>query len=177
MIWFFVAALCAQEPFVAQKQNDMQRAENYLNPFKTELMQTMKQAVEKKGAAAAVDTCHLQAPAILNKNLDLLKKDHVEMGRTSDKLRNTQNVPRPWVVKYLAEFIKGSRKDALVVEIDDKRVGYLAPIGIQPLCLNCHGQKIDQKVQQVITENYPKDQATNYKIGDFRGLFWVEMNR
>ena len=107
----------------------------------------------------------------------VLKKNQIEIGRTSDKLRNHENAPRPWVVKYLSEFKEGQRKGPVVVEINENRIGYLAPIGIQPLCLKCHGEKIDRKVQKIIAENYPKDQAINYKISDFRGLFWVEMNR
>lgn len=176
MFWFLFAAFFAQGTSFAQSSYS-EKAENYLSPFKKELMQTMKQTLEQKGAVAAVETCRLKAPEILVKNLAQLKKDEIEIGRTSDKLRNPKNYPRAWVEKYLTEFKDGKRKEALIVEINDKRIGHLSPIVIQPLCLNCHGQNIDQKVQKVITENYPKDQATNYKIGDFRGLFWVEMNR
>ncbi|PIP94138.1 MAG: hypothetical protein COW00_07990 [Bdellovibrio sp. CG12_big_fil_rev_8_21_14_0_65_39_13] len=177
MIWFLVSVLFAQGPTLTEEQAYSKKAESYLNPFKKELMMVLKKTVETKGTIAAVNTCHLQAPKILEKHLEHLKKNQIEIGRTSDKLRNHENAPRPWVVKYLSEFKEGQRKGPVVVEINENRIGYLAPIGIQPLCLKCHGEKIDRKVQKIIAENYPKDQAINYKIGDFRGLFWVEMNR
>lgn len=152
-----------------------ERAAQYLMPFKKELMSTLQTTMKEKGAVAAVQVCNEKAPAILKSKLEQLRQEGVEFGRTTHKLRNQHNAPRPWVDSYLEKFKKGELTSAQVVKISDNRVGYLEPIMTQPACLNCHGEKIAPEVESIISQKYPKDQARGFKVGDFRGLFWLEM--
>jgi hypothetical protein len=69
------------------------------------------------------------------------------------------------------------RREPGVVLIDDKTVGYVEPIFIQPLCVTCHGAELTPDLQAKLGELYPDDQATGYAAGDFRGVFWVELSR
>ena len=53
-------------------------------------------------------------------------------------------------------------------------MGYVEPIVMQPMCLTCHGESLAPEIAARISEVYPDDQATGFKVGDFRGVFWVE---
>jgi hypothetical protein len=69
------------------------------------------------------------------------------------------------------------RREPGVVLIDDKTVGYVEPIFVQPLCVTCHGGELESDLKAKLTELYPADQATGYAAGDFRGVFWAELPR
>ncbi|GAB4014524.1 MAG: hypothetical protein Fur0010_12760 [Bdellovibrio sp.] len=176
IILMMISQLLAFELTSEASKNYEERAKNYLAPFKKELMSTLQTTMKEKGAVAAVQVCNEKAPSILQSKLNQLKKDGVEFGRTTHKLRNSDNAPRPWVQSYLEKFISGELKSAFVVKISEKRIGYLEPIMIQPACLNCHGEKIAPEVESILSQKYPNDQARGFKVGDFRGLFWLEMN-
>jgi hypothetical protein len=61
-----------------------------------------------------------------------------------------------------------------VVQLKDGGVGYVEPIFVKRMCLACHGSAISPGVVSLIEDYYPRDQARDFKEGDFRGLFWVE---
>ncbi len=142
-----------------------------LKPLKKDLMKSLSGKLKKDGPVAALKFCHLKAMPITKKHQNFKGT----LGRTSHKLRNPKNAPKDWVKPYLAEFVSGKRKDSLTIKLEDGKHGYLEPIRInQPACLKCHGENISPKVQETLSQLYPKDQATGFKMGDFRGLFWVE---
>ena len=58
--------------------------------------------------------------------------------------------------------------------LQDDRLGYIEAIAIQPLCLACHGNVLAPDVAAHIKEEYPKDEAIGFGVGDLRGVFWVE---
>jgi len=142
-----------------------------LMPFKKELMGTLMGTMKKSGPVAAVEVCHLQAIPITKKHGAAV----IGMGRTSHKLRNPKNAPRAWVRPYLEQFKLGKKKKALTLRLRDGHTGYLEPIYIQAKCLVCHGENISKSVAAVLKKNYPYDQAKGFKVGDFRGLFWLEV--
>jgi len=53
---------------------------------------------------------------------------------------------------------------------------FLAPIGVEPICLNCHGPaaSIPPDVRAALSELYPDDRAIGYAVGDLRGALWAE---
>ena len=99
----------------------------------------------------------------------------VEVGRTSHKLRNEENAPREWIKPLLKTYATTpSKSEPEVVQLDHGGVGYVEPIFVKPMCLTCHGSDIAPSVASRIDEQYPEDKARHFKVGDFRGLFWVE---
>ena len=46
---------------------------------------------------------------------------------------------------------------------------YMEPIGTGAICLNYHCERLSSPVQQTLKDQYPLDQATDYKKGDLRG--------
>jgi len=62
-----------------------------------------------------------------------------------------------------------------VAPLSGGRMGYVAPIYVQPMCLACHGSDLAGPVAARIRELYPEDRATGFAMGDFRGMFWAEL--
>ncbi|MFA9471730.1 MAG: DUF3365 domain-containing protein, partial [Deltaproteobacteria bacterium] len=94
------------------------------------------------------------------------------------RLRNPSNAPKPWMQPFLQVYeTDPERREPGVVLIDDKTVGYVEPIFLQPLCVTCHGAELAPDLKAKLGELYPEDQATGYAAGDFRGVFWVELPR
>lgn len=147
-------------------------AQGALQPFKQRLMAALKEGLAK-GPEAAIDACRLEAPRIANE----VASETIRVGRTSHRLRNSGNAPRPWMLPILDEL-----RDAepglpayRTARIDAAWVGYAEPIYMKPLCLTCHGKDLPQPLSDRVHAMYPQDQATGFAAGEFRGIFWVEL--
>ncbi len=152
------------------------KAIDLLKPLKQNLMQTLQSEIKAKGIIGGIEACQIEAPKIAEALQEKTKK--IELGRTSHKLRNSNNAPRDWVKPYLKEFVSsGKIPPVQVVRLSGERYGYLEPIMLtQPLCLQCHGNEIESEVMVRLKALYPNDDAAGFKMGEFRGLFWVEMD-
>lgn len=143
-----------------------------LIPLKKGLMKELKGAMKKSGPMGALKVCNLNAEAITKSK----NSKSYSVGRTSLKYRNSRNSPESWMTNILKEYEKSKSKEGKVVKLQNGKHAYVEPIYIKGLCLTCHGSNISNKLQSQISEMYPSDKATNYKAGDFRGLFWVKFN-
>lgn len=157
----------AGPPELIPRAREAQRA---LAPLKQGLMSTLQSALAE-GPVAAVDACRLAAPGIA----EGAATDVYTVGRTSDRLRNPDNAPEPWMVPLLARYQEtpADPPAGTVVALEGGRIGYVEPIHVKPLCTTCHGTSVDPALLAHIRERYPEDRATGYSVGDFRGLFWV----
>lgn len=141
-----------------------------LEPFKMNMKNALVAGMEK-GPVKAIDVCKIEAPAIA----ESLSVDGVVVGRASHRLRNPANAAPDWVAPILAAYLEeGNERAPELVTLDDNRLGYVEPIGMQPLCLTCHGETLAPDIAASIAEQYPQDQATGFEVGDLRGVFWVE---
>lgn len=141
-----------------------------LAPFKADLKAALVKGMET-GPVGAIDACKSEAPRISAS----LSVDGVLMGRSSHKLRNPDNAGPDWLAPLIDDYASGSADRApQTVSLGRGRMGYAEPIMVQPLCLNCHGESLKPEVATKIAELYPDDQATGFKEGDFRGVWWVE---
>ena len=140
-----------------------------LAPFKQNLKSELMKGMEA-GPVAAISACRVEAPGIST----ALSVDGVLMGRASHKLRNPENAAPAWLAPHLAAYAAGEKSGPMAVEYEEDRFGYVEPISVQPMCLNCHGGALQPDVEARIAELYPDDQATGFSEGDFRGVFWVE---
>jgi hypothetical protein len=157
------------------KPNDprVEQARYRLRALRAGLTDTLSEAL-KKGPEEAVGLCRLEAPQIAASASD----DQVTVGRTSHQVRNPRNKPAEWMKPYLAEF-KDTKPEPGVFRaavLADGSFGYVEPIYVQPMCLTCHGEKLTDSIRATLQKHYPKDRATGYKVGDFRGLFWVKIH-
>ena len=163
--------LMACTPGTAQKQwAESARGAELLAPFKKDLKQALVAGMQK-GPLDAISVCKDQAPAIA----ESLSPEGIQMGRTSHRLRNPDNLAPEWVDTVLQTYLgEEPGRAPRLVTLPNDRLGYVEPIATQPLCLVCHGKSLAPDVAAHIAEAYPEDQATGFAAGDLRGVFWVE---
>ncbi|MBL8226641.1 MAG: DUF3365 domain-containing protein [Chromatiales bacterium] len=146
------------------------RGRDTVAPFKSRLMAAL-QAGLAEGPDRAIDACRVEAPAIATAS----GGPGVTVGRSSHRLRNPANAPRPWVQPLLDGFITTPATAApRAVALSGGGIGYVEPIVLQPMCVTCHGATLAPAVQARIAALYPADQATGFAPADLRGVFWVE---
>lgn len=148
-----------------------QRGKQLLQPFQKTLQTALREGMQE-GPANAIEVCRLEAPAIPGR----VAPEGVAMGRTSHRLRNPDNAPLDWQREMLAYYLDNpDDRQPRQTRLDETRVAHVQPIETQPMCLSCHGSDLDESVQTRLDELYPEDQATGFKTGELRGIFWVTM--
>lgn len=145
--------------------------------LKKNLLGNLQKQIKENGTKKAIEFCQLNVKGI---GQDVSKKfsGAYEFGRTSHKLRNSNNTPQDWIGPYIAKFKDKKQGDpeakSFILTLADGKKAYLEPLWVIPLCLQCHGDNLAKDVQGEISTRYPKDQATGFKVGDFRGFLWVK---
>lgn len=152
---------------------DLERAEAALAPFKERLVEALTSTLQAEGGPDhAIRICREQAPQIAAE----LSVGGVRMGRTSHKVRNPANAPEPWMEPLLAAYLEDpTNTQPRAVRLDDATFGYVEPIYVMSFCLSCHGPSVEPTLVEQIRSLYPSDQATGFRVNDFRGLFWVTL--
>lgn len=145
--------------------------------FGADLKEALERALKEQGPVAAISVCRDQAPRIAAK---LSREQGAIVSRTSLKVRNVRNAPRPWQRAGLELFerklAEGETSDALEhFEFQaDGSARYLRAIVTAPMCTLCHGESLSPQIQSALREHYPEDRATGFKPGDVRGAFSIE---
>jgi hypothetical protein len=136
----------------------------------------LMKVIEKQGVSGAFDYCHVNAQPMTD---SISKGSRTILRRTSFQTRNKNNDPDPWETKILAEYESqkenGEELQPMLVKDNGGGIRYFSPIMVQPLCLNCHGtdEQIGEETLQKLAINYPEDEATQYAIGDLRGMWSI----
>ena len=101
------------------------------------VLRELTDALSRGGPASAIGFCHLDATFLSQR---IGKEEGIAAGRTSDRLRNPTNAPRPWAAPLVTANAGRQAKsvDGFVVDLGD-RVGVLRPIAERPMCAGCHG--------------------------------------
>jgi hypothetical protein len=132
-------------------------------------------ALERGGPEFAVRSCHIDVAGTLQR---LGRQEGIAAGRTSHRLRNPWNAPRPWAAALVEAHAGRMARDldGFVLDLGDK-VGVLRPIAERPMCASCHGplEKLSPAVRATLADRYPADRAFGFKDGELRGWFWVEV--
>jgi hypothetical protein len=143
------------------------------------LSTTLSEKIAEGGIPNAIDYCNLAALPLTD---SIAKANDVMVRRVSSKARNSANLPTAFEEGVLANYQslmdKGMKASASVEEVDGE-VYFVAPIIVQPLCLNCHGtpgEELALSNYELINAKYPEDQAINYKEGDLRGIWSIRFN-
>lgn len=154
------------------------KAQAAIAPFRRELKGALTSALEE-GPGEAIDACRVEAPELAEE----ASSEQVRIGRTSHRLRNPDNAPKPWMEPLLEayaeadEVAEGRHEVVRLDERDDAAWGYVEAIHVRGMCVTCHGEAeaLPKPVREGLAAHYPKDRATGFEAGDFRGLFWVEL--
>lgn len=165
-----VSSIVLADPALEGEVEAIKRAHEASKTVVKNFSNTLQQALGKKGAAKAIADCKIHPTDA---------GEVFTVGRTSHRLRNPKNAPPDWVKPHLEKFAKMKPSDIPkkhLVNRGKNGYGYLEPIFVEPICLNCHGKNVADDTNQAIRAAYPTDQATGFEVGDFRGLLWVEMD-
>jgi hypothetical protein len=146
-----------------------------MNELQQSLLAKLNTTMEVGGPVAAVEVCRTEARTIADA---VASQQGIELGRTSHRLRNPANAPRPWA-RAIVEGSAGAKAAAERIRVVDLggRVGVLRPIGTAELCTRCHGQADDvrRNLGAALAVAYPQDRATGFAPGDLRGWMWAEV--
>ena len=166
-----LAGAPGQSPYPAETA----RAEQAMNQLQTALLGKLRSAMEAGGPAAAVDVCRTEARSIAEA---VALEQGIELGRTSHRVRNPANAPRPWA-RAIVEASAGAKAAAGQIRVVDlgERVGVLRPIGTADLCTRCHGaaDEVRRSIGSTLAAAYPEDRAIGFATGDLRGWMWAEV--
>jgi hypothetical protein len=163
-------AACATSTQVSE--SDMARAAGALEPLKSELRKALMGALEQGGPERAIEVCQLRAPEIAR----LTSTGGAVLGRTSHRLRNPENAPEAWMTVFLEEYLANPEDDEpRAVRLASGDIGYVEPIRMKGICMQCHGDRIKPGVKARLQALYPEDEATGFKKGELRGVFWVKL--
>lgn len=147
-------------------------AKNLANRLKRSLQTNLKQAIKDKGIVGAVEFCHLEVSPMAKKAAGQ-DFENFSFGRTSLRVRNPKNAPQKWHLEYLESYKKTSSKEPIMGKLADGTSFYLEPLYIQAQCLQCHGERLADSVNDKIKNLYPQDKAKGFKLNEFRGIIWV----
>ncbi len=170
---------CAESPtwqdldasqLTARSRQQLATAKTAAKALGQALKARLTKAVEAAGPVAAIDACHLEAPAITREQA---ATQSVRIGRTSHRLRNQDNAAPAWAAAHVAQAVA----KPLLRRSSDGRLGVLLPIPTTALCTTCHGvrQSVIPAVREAVARQYPDDAAFGFAPGQLRGWFWVEV--
>ncbi len=142
----------------------------------------LKKEIEKNGPEQAVSVCKTLAPTMANQ---LSNQHGWRVTRVSLKVRNPLlGTPDAWEQKVLMNFdervAKGEKPEKMefsevVQEPQGPVFRYMKAVGVQPVCLACHGQKeMPEKIKERLSKEYPHDHATGYQVGQIRGAVSIK---
>lgn len=142
----------------------------------------LKNAIEEGGVPYALKYCNLHAYPIID---SLSKMNNAEIRRTTLKVRNQKNSPDGVEEKilniYKIQWENGEQLKPMVKSVGNDKIMFFSPITISnPVCLNCHGQVgelVSSDNDYLIKDIYPGDEATGYKMGDFRGIWSISFTK
>lgn len=143
------------------------------------LLMNVSAKMKEGGAVHAVDFCSEKAVFLTD---SLSNKHHIQ--RVSNKNRNPNNAISSELDKKAWDEIStlmgdSSKEKHLILQEGNEVYYYKAiPLGM-PTCLACHGNpqaEITPEALQIISQKYPNDKATNYKMGELRGLWKIKIN-
>ena len=164
-------AACAASAQVSE--SDMARAAEALEPLKRELRNALIGALKEAGAERAIEVCQLRAPEIAR----LTSTGGAVVGRTSHRARNPENAPEAWMSGFLEEYLANPSDDEpRAVRLASGDIGYVEPIRMKGICMQCHGDRIEPAVKARLQALYPDDEATGFEKGELRGMFWVKLS-
>ncbi len=142
----------------------------------------MKKNMKAGGPMKALDFCSQEAYNLTEKVNKQLQKG-VTIKRISMKYRNPSNKPKADETAVLEALAKLKSANVIlpkkiVQKVSADTYKYYKPLVInKKVCLKCHGDIQNKKLQDEIAKKYPTDKATHYKMGDLRGAIVVTIKK
>lgn len=161
------------EELIRYKGLGIEIAEKATKELGNNLMKQMKEG----GVDKALPFCNAEAISITEK---IAKQNHVEIKRTSHKIRNPKNIASVEDSEILAQFVdlseRGKTVEPTVRKDKDNKIVFYSPIFTKKQCLACHGsptKELLSRTDSIIKSYYPEDKAIGFKEGDLRGMWKI----
>jgi hypothetical protein len=159
----------------AELRPAISRADAVIAAMHDALLWELNSGLEQGGPVLAIKSCHIDATRVSQR---VAREEGLAAGRTSHRLRNPTNAPRPWaspIVKANAGR-RVQQVDGFAVDLGDK-VGVIRPIAQGRQCGSCHGRpdKFSTAIRAELKDRYPVDAAVGFEEGEIRGWYWVEV--
>jgi len=142
----------------------------------------LQAAMKADGPVNALQVCNVEAVPIAE---TISTEEGLIVARTSLKTRNPANIPDDWEIGVLTSFEvrreageKTAQLESWTIATDDaghRTFRYMKAVPTLPMCLKCHGRRLNDDIAAKVAELYPDDQATGFVAGDIRGAFTVKL--
>lgn len=159
------------------------------------ILQKLLQVAQREGWGGAVRYCHTAAETLTTYHTRIAKGDwlrfvaktdtilidstgSLSLQRVALRYRNPKNALRDSLDEAAFAYFDSTRSsESIVWPVSGRGVRYYRPIylAMEP-CLKCHGKKenLDGQALAEIRKRYPGDKATDFQLGDLRGLWRME---
>jgi len=149
----------------------------HIDAFMGSLQPTLKGLLESdKTHVTAMGACSSMAIEMVN---DYNKQiSGTKLRRTALKYRNLKNKPDRADRMVMDEFVEKKSFKPMVIEVGNQYRVY-KPLKVKQSCLLCHGARndISTELVKMIDRTYPKDMATGFQLGEFRGAVVAEIKK
>ncbi len=139
------------------------------------LLSNVSSAMQNGGPVHAIAFCNTRAIPLTD---SLSELEGVKISRISDKNRNPNNVASSDERELINQFKMNKVKDTVLSWDNNVNFVYYSTIKTgMPTCMKCHGSvdtDISSETLKALDSLYPEDNARNYALGDFRGLWKIE---
>jgi len=154
------------------KDQGMMHISSFMETLKPTLMSLIKSDPTFK---TAMGGCSSMAQSMTN-DYNAISPD-TKIRRTALKYRNEKNKPDATDTVVMERFLASNNfKEPLIVEMPSHYRVYKALDMKQP-CLACHGTNISEDLGKMLKITYPKDLATDFKLGEFRGVVVAKVKK
>src|SRR4029453_15695113 len=115
----------------------------------------LNSGLEQGGPVLAIKSCHIDSARVAER---VGREEGLAAGRTSDRLRNPTNAPRPWAAPIVKANAGRRAQDVegFAGDLGDK-VGVIRPIAARPICASCHGRadQFSTAIRAELKDRYP----------------------
>jgi hypothetical protein len=148
-----------------------------IDGFMGTLQPTLKSALKQdKTQETAMGACTSMAIQMTNDYNNI--SPNVKVRRTALKYRNPANKPDATDKEVMYRLQAVNDGKPVAVDMGSTYRVY-KPLKMKQSCLLCHGDttQISPKTLKMIRKNYPHDLATDFKLGEFRGVVISEFQK
>ena len=158
----------------AIKARGVAQADGLMTAIKPALMQSLE--ADPTGESGMMVCANAAMPLTDNYNAQLPADSKVR--RTALKYRNPANKPDVKDTEVMNKIIASKNLAPVIIEMNDSYRVY-KPLSMAKPCMACHGdlKTMNNQAKEKITEYYPKDLATGFKLGEFRGVIVSEIKK
>jgi len=155
----------------------LEKGMTHIDTFMGSMQPTLKSLLKEDSThVTAMGACSSMARGMVD---DYNRQiNGVKLRRTALKYRNPKNKPDTADRMVMDTFISTKKFKPLVVDLG-KEYRVYKPLIIKPSCLLCHGPRndISPELVKMIDRTYPKDKATGFQLGEFRGVVVADIKK